>query len=156
MTAREEEDISLLAHLMRRANNYAPQRDPVEVVETTDTPDGGFIQTSVTPEGFTLLEIIPPEGHFQTLESPHGSYISTPGCRDLPPAEVHEALRRFHLKDWGEMASRHDQAVNDHNFRTRDGPVLASYGQDREPGGRLWVHLGRHAELPTVMQPEEY
>ena len=153
MTAREEENISLLAHLMRRANNHAPQQDPVEV-ETAATPDGGFITTSVTPEGWTLVEVIPPQDHFQTLESPCGPYISTPGCRDLPPAEVHEALRRFYRQDWGNVC-RGDQAVNDHNFRTRDGPVLAAYGC-RGPTGKIWVHLGRHAQHPTAMLPQEY
>ena len=65
MAAREEENISLLAHLMRRANNQAPQRDPV-AVETAPTPDGGFIQISVTPEGWPLVEIIPPQAGLPT------------------------------------------------------------------------------------------
>ena len=153
MAARGEENISLLAHLMRRANNQAPQRDPA-AVETAPTPDGGFILTSVTPEGWTLMKIIPPQDHFQTMESPCGPYISTPGCREAPLEAVHEALRRFHLKDWGNVC-REDQAVNDHNSRTRDGPVLAAYG-GRGPIGKIWVHLGRHAQHPTAMLPEEY
>ena len=66
MAAREEENISPLAHLMRRAKSYAPQRDPAAV------------ETAVTPEGWPLVEIIPPQDHFQTLESPCGPYISTP------------------------------------------------------------------------------
>ena len=109
---------------------------------------------------FTVLEIIPPPDHFQNEESPSGVYISTPGARRFPPEKVHEALRRFFQKDWGKLASNdhswlsdHNR-LNDHNIRTREGPVLACYDQD-EPMGPIWIHLGRDAQHPTVMIPEE-
>ena len=152
----ENENISLLAHLMRRASagDDGMENAPVNL-ETRATPDGGIIRTLVTREGIKVVEVTPPEGHFQTLESPHGRYISTPGCRRKPPEEVHEALRRFHQQDWGELASRHDHAANDHNFRTREGAVLAAYGR-RGVDDQIRVHLGSRAEIPTVMRPEEY
>ena len=118
---------------------------------------------------FTVLEIIPPPDHFQNEESPSGVYISTPGARWFPPEKVHEALRRFSQKDWGELASQDEHWLNDRNIRTREGTVLACYDQDEptgdqdeptgdqdEPTDCIWIHLGRDAQHPTVMIPEEY
>ena len=127
-------------------------------VETGDTSTSqeGFLGISKLA-GIPVLEIIPPPDHFQAGHSPSGPYISTPGARKLQTGEIHEALRRFRQQDWGELVSRHDHAVNDRNFRTREGPVLACYGEEEnKPPGRVWIHLGRHAPHPTVMLPEEY
>ena len=157
MAVREDDNnISLLAHLMRRARAGADgtENAPAELeLETSATPDGGIIRTLVTREGITVVEVTPPAGHFRELESPHGSYISTPGCRQKPTQEGHEALRRFHQQDWGELESPEDHTANDRNIRTREATVLASYGRGDD---RIWVHLGSRAELPTVMRPEEY
>ena len=114
-----------------------------------------LLGTPTALDALTFVEIIPPRDHFQNEESPSGAYISTPGARRLPQEEVHEALRRFSQKDWGELASQDDHWINDRNIRTREGAVRASYGQDG-PIARIWIHLGRHAQHPTVMMPEEY
>ena len=126
-----------------------------EEEETPRTTLESLMRISTAPNAFTVVEIIPPPDHFQNEESPSGAYISTPGARRFPPEEVHEALRRFSQKDWGELAAQDDHRRNDHNIRTREGTVLASYGQDG-PIDRIWIHLGRHAQNPTVMVPEEY
>ena len=123
--------------------------------KTPRTTLESLLRTSTAPDALPLVEIIPPRDHFQNEESPSGAYISTPGARRLPPEEVHEALRRFSQNDWGEPTSPDDHRINDRNIRTREGAVLASYGQDG-PMGRIWIHLGRHAQHPTVMIPEEY
>ena len=125
---------------------------------------------------FTVLEIIPPPDYFQNEESPSGVYISTPGTRRFPPEKVHEALRRFSQKDWGELASKDEHWFNDRNIRTREGAVLACYDQDKPTGDQdeptgdqdeptgyqgkpmncIWINLARGAQHPTVMIPEEY
>ena len=114
-----------------------------------------LLGTSTALYALTFVEIIPPSDHFQNEESPSGAYISTPGARRLPPEEVHEALRRFSQKDWGELEYQDDRWINDRNIRTREGAVRAAYGQDG-PMARIWIHLGRDAQHPTVMIPEEY
>lgn len=153
MTTRENNDASLMAHLMRRARTTDPGETGT-LTEAAGNPQDGHLRVSTTPEGYTLVEVIPPQDHFQTLESPWGAYISTPGCRSLPLAEVHEAPRRFYQQDWGNVY-REDQEWGDHNRRTREGPVLAAYG-GRGPIGKIWVHLGRHAPHPTAILPGEY
>ena len=111
---------------------------------------------------FPVLEIIPPPDYFQNEESPSGVYISTPGTRRFPIEKVHEALRRFSQKDWGELASKDEQWFNDRNIRTREGAVLACYDQDEptsyqgKPVNCIWINLARGAQHPTVMIPEEY
>ena len=118
---------------------------------------------------FPVLEIIPPPDYFQNEESPSGVYISTPGTRRFPIEKVHEVLRRFSQKDWGELASQDEHRFNDRNIRTREGAVLACYDQDKPTGDQgeptgyqgkpvncIWINLARGAQHPTVMIPEEY
>ena len=118
---------------------------------------------------FPVLEIIPPPDYFQNEESPSGVYISTPGTRRFSPEKVHEVLRRFSQKDWGELASQDEHRFNDRNIRTREGAVLACYDQNEPTGDQdeptsyqgkpmncIWINLARGAQHPTVMIPEEY
>ena len=131
--------------------------------ETPRTTLESLLETS------TVLEIIPPPDYFQNEESPSGVYISTPGTRRFSPEKVHEVLRRFSQKDWGELVSGDEHRFNDRNIQTREGAVLACYDQDAPTGDQdeptsyqgkpmhcIWINLARGAQHPTVMIPEEY
>ena len=121
-------------------------------IETMGNPRDGIVTTQIAQDDTTIIiTVTPPEGHFKEGKSPHGAYLTTPGARKLPAADILTALDRFHQGDWGDI-SQEDHEANEESIR-EDGLVLASYQSGQT---EFWVHQSHRNIPPTVLLPEEH
>lgn len=105
----------------------------------------------IRPNPVVIQETRIVEDHYQEHESPEGPYTSTTGARTIPEEDIHNALRRFKPRDWGNVDER-NQASNELSHKTQDGIVLGRY---KSKDAEFWIYQIK-SEPPIILLPHEY
>ncbi len=78
--------------------------------------------------------------------------ITSNALTKLSQADVHRALRRHHVADWGDLDAS-DREANERALRD-GGRFLSAYRSDR--GEKFWIITEADRSATTVLMPGDY
>ena len=78
--------------------------------------------------------------------------ITSNALTKLSQSDVHNALRRHHVADWGDLDA-HDREANERAL-AEDERLLSAYRSDR--GEKFWIITEADRSATTVLMPGDY